>query len=294
MMRRSHGRQFISRGGFTALVVCCAALTFSPVAAAEGQTGERVVGAELPPPRIVPWTEPWSEGTSREFVAARVDVGLPFAQAHLFGGYGKPHYFWGGIEVGALASSRAASGLVGLRFEHPIIDVRSSFLYVVGLSRSFLEPKDSYDRRDIDDRSGVDARYPAWDNEAKLTVPIGFGAVQSETEAVWIPEQDGQLVYLDILRVVEAPSWVGRQRLAYEFRFPGIEGLRFAPAAEVVWIPERDDEWVVRAGLLTRFWLFHDLELRVDLLPVVASPDALGNQGGEPLRIALRWQWATP
>ncbi len=293
-MKPSCVRLLLSREGFTALGLCYALLSFSSVAGAEEQTGKRAPNAELPPPRILPWTEPWSEGTSREFVAARVDVGLPFAQALLFGGYGKPHYFWGGLEVGAVGSSRAASGLVGLRFEHPIIDVRSSLLYVVGLSRSFLEPQDSYDRRDIDDRSGDDARYPAWDNEAKLTVPVGFGAVQSETEAVWIPEQDGQFVYLDILRVVAAPSWVGRQRLAYEFRFPGIEGLRFAPVGEVVWIPERDDEWVVRAGLLTRFWLFHDLELRVDVLPVVASPDALGNQGGEPLRIALRWQWATP
>jgi hypothetical protein len=241
----------------------------------------------------LPWTEPWSEGAPREFVAARVDAGFPFGDVRLSGGYGKPHYFWGGVEAGGLATSTSIAGFVGLRFEHPIIDVRSSFLYVVGLSRSFLEPRDSYDRRDIDDQSGSRAQYPAWDSEAQLTVPLGFGAILSESELVWIPEQDGQFVYLDLLRVVAAPNWVGRQRLGYEFPLTSVEGLRFAPAVEAVWIPERDDV-VVRAGLLMRFWLFHDLELRIDVLPVVASPDALGMYGGEPLRIGLRWQWATP
>jgi hypothetical protein len=241
----------------------------------------------------LPWTEPWSEETPREFVGARVDVGFPFAEARLSGGYGQPHYFWGGVEAGALATSSSVAGFMGVRFEHPVIDVRSSVLYVVGMSRSFLEPKDGYDRRDIDDQSGSQARYPAWDSEAQLTVPLGFGAIVSETELVWLPEQDGQYVYVDLLRVVAAPSWVSRQRLGYEFPLTSVEGLRFAPAGEAVWIPERDDEVVVRAGLLTRWWLFREVELRVDILPVVVSPDSLGMYGGEPLRIGLRWQWAT-
>ncbi len=286
-MTGARGAVFARRWARAVLGVCACVTSH---AAAEAPDAAQ---AELPPPRILPWTEPWSEERPRSFVAARIDAGFPFAQARLSGGYGKPHYTWGGVELGPLASPAAVAGFAGVRFEHPVIDIRSSLLYSVALSRSFLEPRNSYDRRDVDDRSGESARYPAWDSELRLTVPVAFGAVISESELVWIPEQEGRFVYLDLLRVVAAPPWVARQRLGYEVPSSSVRGLRFAPVGEVVWLPERDDALVVRAGLLIRFWLFRTLELRVDVLPVVASPDSLGALGGEPLRVALRWQWAS-
>lgn len=240
-----------------------------------------------------PWADPWRNGSSRFFFGARVDVGYPFVQARLRTGYGKPHYFWGGLEAGPLATTTAGAAFGGVRFESPFVDLRSDVMYTASFRHSFLAPKDSYERRDLDDRDGGGAAYLAWDSEAKLAVPILWGQLRSETQAVHIPEEDGRYVYIETLRIIAAPEWVGRQRLDYEFPLIFAEGLRVAPAAEVLWSPERDDALVWRAGLLFRWWLFDDLELRVDALPVVASPDSLGSRGGDPLRIGVRWQWAT-
>lgn len=290
-MARSRRRE----GAKRALGALVFGLVLAPLRAwADDATGDEAPRSSVDvPPRVLPWADPWSEGRARGFVAARVDAGFPFVQARLSSGYGKPHYSWGGVEAGPLASSGFVAGFAGLRFEHPLVDVRSSVLYVASLRHSFLEPKESYDRRDVDERDGGKAGYFAWDSEVEWNVPLGPGAVQGETEGMRVPSQGGRFVYVETLRVVAAPEWVARQRLGYDIPLRDVEGLRVAPAAEVVWIPERDDALVWRAGLLVRWWLFHDLELRIDVLPVVASRDSLGNVGGEPIRLALRWQWAT-
>ncbi len=240
-----------------------------------------------------PWADPWKYSASRFFFGARVDVGYPFMQARLRTGYGKPHYFWGGLEAGPLATTTAGAAFGGVRFESPFLDLRSDIMYTASFRHSFLEPLGSYERRDLDDREGGKAAYLAWDSEADIKVPIFWGTLRSETEGVHIPEEDGRYVYVETLRVIAAPEWVVRQRLDYEFPLLFAEGLRVSPAAEVLWNPGRDDALVWRAGLLVRWWLFDDLELRIDALPVVASPDSLGSRGGDPLRIGVRWQWAT-
>jgi len=241
------------------------------------------------------WIESWAPDPARWFISTRVDVGYAFIRPRAAFGYGKPHVQWAGADFIPLLSTSSGGGYTGLRWTERIFEVRGGLLYLQNFSRSSLVPQSSYDRRDIDLRTGSNAEYAALDTEGKVSLPLGPIKMRYEVQLfvvhMWV---DDRLVFVDPIAVVMGEGAAVRQRLSIDFPVANTSGLTLGPAVEPVWIESRPNEpWVIRAGASARFRLFDDLEIRSDLLPVVSSPDVLGRAASHFLEIKLRWRWAT-
>jgi hypothetical protein len=163
----------------------------------------------------------------------------------------------------------------------------------VSFTRSVLPILPSYGRQESELRLGGSAQYAAWDSEVRLNVPVGTGTLLSESESMLlflVPEDRN--VFVESVRVISGGDWLYRQRFAYSFPTPGIEGLNAAVVAEVVYLPSRGTE-VWRAGITFRWWLFENLQIRVNLIPVVYGVDRLGLIGADLGQLGLRWLWST-
>lgn len=236
----------------------------------------------------------WSPTRQRWFVSARADLGYLFFRPRVAFGYGIPHQSWSGAEVVPILSGGQIGAYAGLRYRHPRIEVRSGAMYSNAFARGFLAPSSHYDVRDLETIGDSRARFFAWDSELTLSLPLGAGHLQSETQFLMllgVPSDD--YVFVDTLGVVVAPDSAVRQQLRYSIPFPWVTGLFFGPAVEAVLVPEREASWVVRAGATMRFWMYQDFQLRTDILPTLRSPDTLGRVGSPWLTISARFLWAT-
>lgn len=236
----------------------------------------------------------WNRPPARLFLSTEIDVGVSYGRPRVAIGYGLPHRFWGGIDFNPILTTNALGAYGGVRFASPVVDLRVGGRYFYGLYRSYLPIQESYTREDIDFRGGSHAQYWEAESELTLNVPVGPGSIVSETALtrVWgVP--DDRYVYEETIHVVAAPPYIWRQRLGYVLPFLRGRELRVGAIVEVLGVPERDDGRIWRGGLVVRFKLFDDLELRANLVPVIASPDNLGIAGGDFGEFGVRWRWAT-
>jgi hypothetical protein len=236
----------------------------------------------------------WTQPPARLFLSTEIDVGVSYGRPRVSVGYGRPHRFWAGLDLNPILTQNALGAYSGLRFASPIVDLRVGGRYFYGLYRSYLPIQESYTREDIDFQGGAHSEYWEVEAELNLNVPVGPGSIVSESALtrLWgVP--DDRYVYEETHHVVATPPYIWRQRIGYVVPFLRGGELRIGAIAEVVGIPERDDARVWRAGLVVRFKLFDDLELRANLVPVVASPDNLGIAGGDFGEFGVRWRWAT-
>lgn len=236
----------------------------------------------------------WTRPPARLFLSTEIDVGVSYGRPRVSVGYGRPHRFWGGVDVNPILTTNALGAYSGLRFASPVVDLRVGGRYFYGLYRSYLPIQDSYTREDIDFRGGTHSQY--WEAEAELTLnlPVGPGSIVSESALtrIWgVP--DDRYVYEETIHVVAAPPYIWRQRIGYVLPFLKGGELRIGAIAEILGVPERDDGRVWRGGLVVRFKLFDDLELRANFVPVIVSPDNLGIAGGDFGEFGVRWRWAT-
>jgi hypothetical protein len=235
----------------------------------------------------------WQRGAQRWFLATSIDVGFEYLRPRLSVGYGKPHYFWAGLEANPIVAADSTGTYGGVRFAHPNVDLRVGGRYTYSFYRSFLPIQDSYDRDDIDFRRDQRAAYLALESELTYSIPLGPGAVLGEyaaTRVGGIP--DDRYVYLETLRLILGPPWVFRLRNGYTVGIGATSALSIGLVGEIVLIPERDAT-LFRAGPVARWKLFDDLEARLTLVPVFVSPDRLGLAGGDFGHMGLRWRWAT-
>lgn len=237
----------------------------------------------------------WSPSRVRWFVAARADIGYLFFRPRLSVGYGRPHNFWAGLDVVPILGSRLAGLYSGLKFQHPRVEVRSGVLFGWGFNSSYLEPQNSYTADDISRRSAEGLEYRASDSELTLSAPLaGWGFLSSETQGiVLMGTPENRDLFVETLGVVMHGSYAIRQRFSYGIGIPSVPGLSVGPAVEGVVDPARAEPWVLRAGLLLRWSLYQDLELRTDVLPTIKSPDTLGRAGSPWLTINVRLLWST-
>jgi hypothetical protein len=235
----------------------------------------------------------WNRPPARLFLSTEIDVGVSYGRPRVSVGYGRPHRFWAGLDVNPILTTNALGAYSGLRFASPIVDLRVGYRYYYGLYRSYLPIQDSYTREDIDFQGGDHSQY--WNLEAELTlsVPVGPGSILSETALSRISGvPDDRYVFEETAHVVLEPPYLWRQRLGYVLSLMPRGELRIGGIGEVLGIPGRD-ALVWRAGLIVRFRLFDDLELRESFVPVVASPDDIGIAGGDFGEFGVRWRWAT-
>jgi hypothetical protein len=239
--------------------------------------------------------EPWNRGTPRWFVSTKSDLGFAYLRPRVATGYGKPHHYWGGVAANPIVSSTATGAYAGLHLEHSIVELRGGALYFSSFRRSFLPLQDSYDRRDVElIIDGQRASYLAWSAELELDIPVGFGKIHAETEAIRVARAEPErATYLESLPAVIHGQWAVRQQLGYAFPVPPVDGLNLGIVGEAIWIPERDDTVIWRGGATIRWWLYDSLQLRMTFIPVIASPDRLGLKGGDFGEIGIRHYWAT-
>jgi hypothetical protein len=247
------------------------------------------------------WTDrPWMEQPTRWHIGTEVDAGVIFLDPRVLIGYGKPHEYWFGLDLAPTVGLSAAGGFGGLRFEHPLVEIRAGARYVFSFNDTFLPAQEAYDRDEVELREGPRAQYWALESRIKLEIPAGPGKIRSELGGVAIlgVEEDRHVFYQglnahDALDAVVDPPFAALFRLGYQKVFGEKLPTKLALVGDALLLPGRG-EVIWRAGLLLRMELSYRFELRANFVLAVDSPDELGLDAAEFADIALRWEWATP
>ncbi len=256
--------------------------------------GRKRVGPLDPTPMDRDPMVAWKRNRIQPFVGASVDAGFAYARPTLQVGWGRPHYQWTGAEGMAQGSQNFGAVYLGWRAAFPWLEVRAGTRFV----RPFVHPaqpiKDSYDIRDLETDRGNPAPYTLYELEALPELRAGPGFVVGAFTAVAIRGvPDGKHVFEESLRVMAAPPVILRARVGYMFDAKPLGRSRIGLAGEVLDVPGRDAV-TVRAGVLMMWRLHEQVDVVVQLLPVVASPDRLGLTGADFNQLGVRYRWATP
>ena len=234
----------------------------------------------------------WSAARDRWFAAGSLDVGFLYVRPRVSFGWGRPHFRWFGVDVNPIFQQRNIGAYVGGRLSTPFVDWRIGGRYSVGISRSYLTPKDAYGPRDFNIDNGTAANYITLETELTLTLPLGPGELLSESALSYVAGVPEQYHVLEtIIRSAVAPPWVSRNRLGYIFAFA--QGtFRIGLVAEMVYNPGRD-LLIVRAGVMLRININFRIQIRASWIPALNSPDRLGIRGGDFGLLGLRYRFAS-
>jgi hypothetical protein len=236
----------------------------------------------------------WRRNVLQPFVGANVDVGFAYARPTLQVGWGRPHYMWTGAEGTAQISQNFGAVYLGWRAALPWLEVRTGARFVRPLVHPVQDPKDHYDIRDLETDRGSPSTYTLYEAEALPELRAGPGfVVGAFTAAALRGTPSGKVVFEESLRVMATPPVLLRARLGYLFDVKPLGRARLGAAAEIVGVPGRDAA-VVRAGVVMMWRLHEQVDVLVQLLPVVASPDNLGLTGADFSQLGIRYRWATP
>jgi hypothetical protein len=225
------------------------------------------------------------------FAAGRVDLGTSSLRADLWLGLGEAHSDAFALELTPSLSEGGASVSLGTRLQLASLEARAGARYVFRFSDSWLASDVHFDEVEAESRRGERARYLAFDAAAKLEPMFGPGMLRLEVTATAIATQkSSQLVYEPSSRAIVAPPLVWTADAGYLLAVTSDASGRVGPVGELVGIPGRD-AYLARAGLMLRWSVSDTLEVRGEWLVVFASPDDLGQHGGRPLEIAVRWRF---
>jgi hypothetical protein len=235
----------------------------------------------------------WELGSPRLFFASTIEAGYAYAKPKLAVGYGLPYWRWIGLEVWPLVSTGNVGGYAGIGGAVPGLSFRTGARYTYPFSRTYLDPRDSYTRLDLDRVEGDKAAYLALEAELTATVPAPAGSlfgVLTGYRVMLVP--DDQYVFEDSLRTVMEPPYIWRARLGYLFAFGRDAAIRIGPAADYIGVPNRGER-VVRAGLVGSVAVTAHVEAQASFIPVIVSPDTIGLAGGDFGQLGIRYRWAT-
>ncbi|MEM9068008.1 MAG: hypothetical protein AAGE52_05855 [Myxococcota bacterium] len=265
------------------------ALTLGLTSVAMAQPG--APGDSINPPSAGQF---WNRGENRGFLAVSFDLGFLYLRPRLSAGWGKPHRFWVGIDANPIVQVSAAGSYVGLRFAHPNVNFRVGPRYGVAYNRSYLDPQDEFIERDYAIMDNSAASYLSWDAELTLSMEVGeLGELFSETSVVYISRVPAnRFVLEESIRVIVDPPWVWRQRVGYAFRFGAERAVSVGVTAEIIGVPKRDYA-MLRGGLILRWHITPQLQVRGTFITALVSRDRVGNVNGQMGLLGLRWRWAT-
>lgn len=254
---------------------------------------------ELGPPHADALVDPamhrsWSEGAPRTFAALTLDAGYLYLRPRGHVGYGMPFNTWLGLEANPLVSAGGYGGYGGARFALPYVDLRVGARYFAAFRHAFLEPKESYNRLDLDSTANDPARYYTVEAELSSALPVGPGdllAMASISAVRGVP--GGSYVFEETLRVIVDPPWVWRVRGGYVFRLGSRNQHSIGPVIDVLAVPERDDSRTIRFGPVLRIQLSRSFDVRGSFVTTLSSPDRLGLVGGDFTELGVRYRVAT-
>lgn len=235
----------------------------------------------------------WSVGEPRWFIAARPELGTPYAKPYLSLGYGMPHWLWLGVDVNAIVTLEMAQAYAGVRASSPILDLAFGLRDTWSFDKRFLAPAPRYTRSDVLEGDGERARYWAWEAEAVAVLPLPYAGLIADVIVVRtldVPED--RFVYDESYRAIVAKPLFVTARLAAVARFFKEQSVRVGVLTEHVFETGRPDG-VWRVGPITSILITDHLELNAGVTVAVASPDALGLSLGAYGIAGLRWRWAS-
>ena len=235
----------------------------------------------------------WSVGKPRWFIAARPEVGTPYAKPYLSLGYGMPHWLWLGVDVNAIVTLEMAQAYGGVRASTPILDLAFGLRDTWSFEKRFMAPAPRFTRSDVLDGQGEHARYWAWEAEGVAVLPLPYAGLVADVIVVRTLDVPEDLyVYDESYRAIVAKPLFVTARLAAVARFFKEQSVRVGVLAEHVFETGRP-EAVWRVGPIASIQLTDHLELNAGVTLAVASPDALGLSLGAYGIAGLRWRWAT-
>lgn len=235
----------------------------------------------------------WELGRARGFLAASLETGFAYVRPRFAAGYGRPFWKWIGVEAYPMLSLNNLGQYVGVAAEIPGLTFRAGGRYHLPFGRSFLEPRESFRRMDLDVLRGPRADYLAFEAELTGTLPVAYGslfAIVSGYRTALVP--DDYFVFEESLRVVMKPPYAYRARVGYLLALGRTSAIRVGPVVEGIGMPGRD-EYVIRGGVLGSVLISARLEAQASLIPVLVSPDRLGLAGGDFGQLGVRFRWAT-
>lgn len=242
-------------------------------------------------PRMV---RSWGAYYSRPFIATTVDVGFVYFRPRVSLGYGRPFTKWVGIDANPVASSDGAGAYGGVRLELPYIDVRAGARYFVSFNRSYLPPKQNYERLDVETSQGLQQKILTYEADVASQIPVGPGSVLLRGSISYVTNvPSGQYAFEETLRVVVVPPLVWRGRAGYLYRLGAYGQHSIGVVADVMDVPKRDDSVTVRVGPVVRVVLSRRVEVRGSFVMTVLSPDNLGLVGSDFTELGVRYRWAT-
>jgi hypothetical protein len=281
-----------------------ALLSLAPaVGIAAEPSGEKFPDSE-PPLGVLPTPEDalidpkmarsWAVLPARPFIATTVDFGFVYVRPRVSFGYGRPFTEWIGVDANVLAQRSGLGAYGGLRIEIPYLDFRIGPRFFSSFEHTYLEPRKSYDRIELERVVSTLARTLTWEAELDLSAPLGPGRVLLRGSASYVTGvPDGQYVFEETLHIIAAPPLVWRTRLAYTFTFGARKQHSFGPAVDFLDVPERDDSRTVRVGPILRMQLSRRVDVRGSFIVTVLSPDRIGLVGGDFTELGLRYRWAS-
>jgi len=235
----------------------------------------------------------WSVGRPRWFLAARPEVGTPYAKPYLSAGYGMPHWLWLGVDVNAILTLEMAQAYAGVRASSPVLDVALGIRDTWSFDKRFLPPGPRFTRSDVLDEQGARARYWALEGEAVGIVPLPYAGLIANVIVVRtldVPED--RYIYDESYRAIVAKPLFVTLRLAAVARFFQEYSVRAGVLTEHVFETGRDEP-VWRVGPVASVQITDHLEAMAGVTLAVAGPDDLGLALGAYGTAGLRWRWAT-
>lgn len=284
-------------------LVASALLLFAFPSWAAEPAGEKFPDSE-PPLGVLPTPEDalidpkmarsWAVMPARPFVATTVDFGFVYVRPRVSFGYGRPFTNWVGVDANVLAQSAGLGAYGGFRVEIPHLDFRIGPRFFSSFEHTYLEPRDSYARIDLERVASTLARTPTWEAELDLSANVGPGRILLRGSGSYVTGvPDGQYVFEETLHIITAPPLVWRTRLAYTFTFGARNQHSMGPAIDFLDVPKRDDSMTVRVGPILRFQLSRRVDVRGSFIVTVLSPDRIGLVGGDFTELGLRYRWAS-
>ncbi len=282
------------------LSIAIATLTLASMASSAFAQGTPVIGGAEPPPLAPDGTEQssttaaWVRGRVRPFVATTVELGWLYARPRIALGYGRPHFFWGGVETATTATTSYGAQYAGIRAQIPFVDFRAGARYTLAFSRGFLPVQPSYNRFDVDVISNTGgARYLSLESEVAASIPIPSGSVFAIGTLYGYPGGSPDRVFFEeSLHVIVSGSLLWRGRVGYLLALGQTGAVRIGPTVELMGVPERG-ALIVRAGIVASIVLTRTIEILASIVPQVYGPDSLGLLGGDFSQLGLRWNWSS-
>lgn len=282
-----------------ALVVGCAVVLVATPAWAQETMGAGGIPDQMGAPQTDSLVDPglkrsWQEGRPRWFAATQIDAGFLYLRPRGQVGYGLPFNAWAGVEGNPIVSNAGWGTYGGIRLAWRFVDLRVGVRHFRAWTRTYLKPRESFDRLDLDTTGEPKARMTTLETELNLGFPVGPGDIISTFSASaveGVPE--GYYVFEETLRVMVDPPFVWRARGGYVFRWGAHDQYSIGPVVDVLNVPNRQGDTTVRAGPVLRITLSRHFDVRGSFVTTIVSPDRLGLVGGDFTELGVRYRLST-